>query len=204
MAPQFRPTPGAKGYQHSCTPVLSSIPLLATMELVDKVGFDAMREKGIALTNALEELLKSSKFYIPGSSTTVTLPASASGDAKAAPFPSADGHTSRETQVGFKILTPPAPWRGTQLSLFITPHLDTDGAGKGVMPRLFHRMLKRGLVGDEREPSVIRLSPVVLYNTFEEVGLAAQIVEESLEEEAEWMRRGGKAEEGEGVQRDLI
>jgi kynureninase len=150
MEPTFRPTPGAKGYQHSCTPVFSSIPLLATLQLIDKAGFDAMREKGIRLTNTLESLLQSSRFYIPpGTATSPT--------------------------VGFKILTPPAPWRGTQLSLFIV-------GSEGVMPRVFSRCIAQGLVGDERHPSVIRLSPVVLYNTFEEVGRAVGILEKALED----------------------
>jgi kynureninase len=149
MEPTFRPTPGAKGYQHSCTPVFSSIPLLATLELIEKAGFDAMRSKGIRLTDTLEDLLKASKFYIsPG----------------------------RERSLGFRILTPPPPWRGTQLSLFVV-------GDEGVMPRVFSRCLARGLVGDERHPNVIRLSPVVLYNTYQEVGRAVEILEKALEEE---------------------
>jgi kynureninase len=97
-------------------------------------------------------LLQASRFYIP---------------------PSTDETKDR---VGFKILTPPAPWRGTQLSLFIV-------GTKGVMPRVFSRCIAQGLVGDERHPSVIRLSPVVLYNTFEEVGRAVGILEKALGEE---------------------
>lgn len=170
MSPQFRPTPGAKGYQHSCTPVFSSIPLLATLELIDKASFPAMLEKQRVLTGAMESLLRASKFHRPDLST--------------------EADTSEE--VGFTILTPEYPWRGTQLSLFILPHRDDDGAGKGAMPRVFERMLKRGLVGDEREPSVLRLSPVVLYNRFEEVGQAVKILEEALEEEVEYQRSASK------------
>jgi len=170
MSPSFRPTPGAKGYQHSCTPVFSSIPLLATLELIDQATFPAMLQKQRLLTGALEALLRASKFYSPTSASPAPVP-----------FP------------------PEAPWRGTQLSLYITPHLGTDGGGKGVMPRVFARMLKRGLVGDEREPSVIRLSPVVLYNTFAEVGRAVRILEESLEEELEWQRLYGEEAEAEAV-----
>ncbi|WVQ85341.1 kynureninase [Cryptococcus sp. DSM 104549] len=152
MSPDFQPTPGAKGYQHSCTPVLSSIPLLATLELIDKVGFPNMLAKAKRLTGALEALLRASPLYVqPG----------------------------EDDKLGFRIITPDAPARGTQLSLEITP------TGQGVMPRVFDKMLKRGLVGDERQPNVIRLSPVVLYNTFEEVGRAVEIVEEALREEGE-------------------
>jgi kynureninase len=164
MAPTFRPTPGAKSFQHSCTPVLSSIPLLATLELIDKVGFPEMVAKGRRLTDTLESLLKASKYY-----------------------------DRPDGQVGFRIISPAAPWRGSQLSLFITP------AAQGVMPRVFNRMLKRGLVGDERQPNVIRLTPAVLYNTFEEVGKAVKILEESLEEE----EREGGSTEGQ-AERDIV
>lgn len=173
MSPQFRPTPGAKGYQHSCTPVFSSIPLLATLELIDRATFPAMLEKQRLLTGAMESLLKASKFYRPDASTDA----------------------SNSTEVGFTILTPEYPWRGTQLSLFVLPHREDDGAGKGSMPRVFERMLKKGLVGDEREPSVLRLSPVVLYNRFEEVGRAVKILEDALEAEVEYQQRPSGREE---------
>lgn len=171
MSPQFRPTPGAKGYQHSCTPVLSSIPLLATLELINKVSFPAMLAKQRVLTGSLEALLKASRFF-------------------RSPESKLDG------QVGFRILTPELPWRGTQLSIMILPQQESDGASKGVMPRVFTGMLKRGLVGDEREPSVIRLSPAVLYNTYTEVGKAVQILEEALEDEVAYQKkRGGGTED---------
>ncbi|KAK8865826.1 kynureninase [Kwoniella newhampshirensis] len=162
MSPDFQPTPGAKGYQHSCTPVLSSIPLLATLELIDKVGFSNMVAKGRRLTGTLVTLLETSPYYIDTSD------------------PKAD-----QSKVGFKILTPPAPYRGTQLSIAITPE------GHGTMPRVFSRMIQRGLVGDERQPSVIRLSPVVLYNRFEEIGRAVKIIEQALKEEEEWQKTNG-------------
>ena len=184
MAPTFRPTPGAQGYQHSCTPVFSSIPLLATLELIDNVSFESMLQKQRALTGALETLLRRSRFHRPQANTAVD----AEGGAE---------------KVGFKILTPEQPWRGTQLSLFISPHRPDDGAGKGSMPRVFSRMIKRGLVGDEREPSVIRLSPVVLYNTFQEVGRAVEILEAALEEEVQW-ESGRPIDSADGLQRDML
>ena len=186
MAPIFRPTPGAKGYQHSCTPVFSSIPLLATLELIEKVGFDAMLRKQKALTGTLERLLKQSKFYRP----------TASVDADSA-LPSGPSGSKGADMVGFKIFTPDYPWRGTQLSLFVLPHRSDDGAGRGSMPRVFGRMVKRGLIGDEREPSVVRLSPVVLYNTFQEVGRAVRILEAALEDEVDWELASGSESSGE-------
>jgi kynureninase len=179
MAPTFRPSPGAKAWQHSCTPVFSSIPLLATLELIDQVGFDNMREKSKRLTGLLEELLMASKYFVPSAAQ-------------------AEGRSSTESrsenQIGFKIITPPAPFRGTQLSLSITPDNDTE-----LMPKVFSRMLKKGLVGDERRPTVIRLSPVVLYNRFEEVGRAVEILEDALREEEEANGQGQVDDKGRDV-----
>jgi kynureninase len=56
-------------------------------------------------------------------------------------------------------------------------------------------------VGDERRPNVIRLSPVVLYNTFEDVGRAVEIFEEAIKAEGEG--EAGGPENGE-EQRDVI
>ena len=59
----------------------------------------------------------------------------------------------------FEILTPKDPEnRGCQLSLYLLKY------GKP----LFDELMKRGVLGDWREPDVIRLAPVPLYNTFEE------------------------------------
>jgi kynureninase len=138
-----------------------------------------MREKSKRLTGLLEELLMASKYFVPSAAQ-------------------AEGRSSTESrsenQIGFKIITPPAPFRGTQLSLSITPDNDTE-----LMPKVFSRMLKKGLVGDERRPTVIRLSPVVLYNRFEEVGRAVEILEEALREEEEANGQGQVDDKGRDV-----
>jgi kynureninase len=76
-----------------------------------------------------------------------------------------------------QIVTPADPaQRGCQLSLRVT---------RGAAParRVFQAMLSRGIVGDWREPDIIRLAPVPLYNGYEEVLRAvwtlAQIVSTS-------------------------
>jgi kynureninase len=70
-----------------------------------------------------------------------------------------------------EILTPIDPAsRGCQLSI----RVPSDG------PRLFDALRARGVVGDFRQPDVIRLAPVPLYNSYREVWLAAQIIRELL------------------------
>jgi kynureninase len=60
--------------------------------------------------------------------------------------------------------------RGCQLSLY----LNKDGR------KIFNRIIKAGVIADWREPNVIRLAPVPLYNTFEEVFRFGEIFKKSL------------------------
>jgi kynureninase len=71
----------------------------------------------------------------------------------------------------FEIITPQDhKERGCQLSLFTLKY------GKD----LFDQLVKRGVVGDWREPDVIRLAPVPLYNTFEEQFRFSEILRDSI------------------------
>jgi kynureninase len=70
-----------------------------------------------------------------------------------------------------EIITPEDPAeRGCQLSLLI------HRGGKAV----FDEFYKNGVVGDWRNPNVIRLAPTPLYNSFQDVFRFAQILEQSL------------------------
>ena len=67
-----------------------------------------------------------------------------------------------------RILTPSDPnQRGCQLSLLVAE----DGK------RLFTYLTEAGIIGDWREPDCIRLAPVPLYNTFEEVWQVGQALD---------------------------
>lgn len=71
----------------------------------------------------------------------------------------------------FTSITPANPKeRGCQLSLL------TKKNGK----KIFDRITKAGVIADWREPNVIRVAPVPLYNTFEEVFLFAEIFKDAL------------------------
>lgn len=71
----------------------------------------------------------------------------------------------------FTILTPSNPKeRGCQLSIFIRKN------GK----KVFSKLTKAGVVTDWREPGVIRVAPVPLYNTFEEVFRFGEIFKKAL------------------------
>ncbi len=65
-----------------------------------------------------------------------------------------------QSKVKIEIITPKNPEeRGCQLSLIVPEH------GK----KLFDFLMKNGIIGDWREPDVIRLAPVPLYNSFMDV-----------------------------------
>lgn len=66
-----------------------------------------------------------------------------------------------------KIITPANPEeRGCQLSIFMKQN------GK----KLFQQLNNAGVIADWREPNVIRIAPVPLYNTFEEVYRVGEII----------------------------
>jgi len=58
MRPEFRASPGARGWQVSNPPILSSAPLIASLEIFRAAGIERLREKSIALTGFLEHLLE--------------------------------------------------------------------------------------------------------------------------------------------------
>ncbi|MFC0679282.1 kynureninase [Lysobacter korlensis] len=136
MGPQFVPTPGAEGWQLSNPPVLALAPLRASLDLFDRAGMPALREKSRSLTGYLESLIRDSL-----------------GDV-------------------LQVLTPAEPARrGCQLSLRVAGGRDAGRA-------LFDYLASRGVLGDWREPDVIRISPAPLYNTHADVLRFARTVAE--------------------------
>jgi kynureninase len=136
--PAFDPTGGAPGWQISNPPILSTAPLLASLEIFQRAGMRALREKSLNLTGFLQRLI-------------------------AELLPEA-----------VQIITPEAPeQRGCQLSLRIAR---TTGQANGCRERLE----LEGVIGDWREPDVLRLAPVPLYNSFGDVLAAAGALSRSL------------------------
>ena len=78
-----------------------------------------------------------------------------------------------EVKKAFRIITPSDPEaRGTQLSVLLQP---------GRMEILSDLLEDAGIVVDKRKPDVIRVAPVPLYNTYEEVWKFVQIFHRALE-----------------------
>ncbi|MGY0557000.1 kynureninase [Lysobacter sp. A421] len=132
MGPRFVPTAGAEGWQLSNPPILALAPLRASLDLFDRVGMHALREKSQRLTGYLESLINQRL-----------------GDV-------------------LQILTPTEPGqRGCQLSIRVR-------GGREQGRALFDHLAANGVLGDWREPDVIRISPAPLYNTHQDVFRFAQ------------------------------
>ena len=139
MEPEYTPNEGALGWQSSCTGVLAMAPYLASVEMFDEIGMEALMKKRDLITAYLEFIVE---------------------------------ETAKETGTNLEIITPRnQAERGSQLSVVL------HGEGK----ELFHYLMKQGVVTDWREPAVIRLAPVPLYTTFEEMYEFGQILKTGIQ-----------------------
>jgi kynureninase len=77
-----------------------------------------------------------------------------------------DEAIKQNPDLNIKIITPPMPHRAAQLSMLAGVN------GK----KLFDFLTKNGVIADWREPEVIRIAPVPLYNTFSEAFEFAEIL----------------------------
>ena len=137
-APQFDPIAGAQGWQISNPPILSTAPLLASLQIFQRAGMRALRAKSIALTGFMQKLIEE--------------------------------HLHGQVEV----VTPSEPQqRGCQLSLRL--------ARPAAEARRCHEALTAaGVVGDWREPDVLRLAPIPLYNSFADVLAAVDILAQAV------------------------
>lgn len=69
-------------------------------------------------------------------------------------------------QIAFEIITPPGKQRGSQLSVVFSK----DGK------KVFDYLFKNGVMTDWREPDVIRMAPVALYNSFTDIYRFGQVL----------------------------
>jgi kynureninase len=136
--PKFDPIDGAQGWQISNPPILSTAPLLASLQIFERAGLPALRKKSIALTGFMQRLIE---------------------------------ERLREL---VEIITPGDPeQRGCQLSLRIA-------RPAAQARRCLEQLAAAGVIGDWREPDVLRLAPIPLYNSFAEVLAAVDILAQAV------------------------
>lgn len=156
MQKGFKPMQTAEAWQISNAPVLSMAAHKASVDIFDEVGMDALCEKRDKLTAYLEFIIEdiNSKLEIEDSRTH-----------------SESNNTEQTRNSKLEIITPrDKSQRGCQLSIV------AHGRGK----ELFKTLLNEGVISDWREPNVIRVAPVPMYNSFEDVWRFGQILQKSL------------------------
>ncbi len=138
MGPEFMPIEGAEGWQVSNPPILSTAPLLASLDIFKRGGIERLREKSVLLTGFLQALIEG---LLPD-------------------------------QVD--IITPKEPAdRGCQLSLRLA--CDTHDA-----KRCHERLTAAGVIGDWREPDILRWAPTPLYTSYSDVFTAVDELTRAL------------------------
>jgi kynureninase len=136
--PRFRSIPGAEGWQLSNPPILSTAPLLASLEIFERAGMAALERKSLALTGFLRSLIQ------------------------------------EQLTQDVDIITPQAPGAfSCQLSLRIARPADEA-------KRCQQRLTDAGVIGDWREPDILRLAPIPLYNSFSDVCAAVAALKQAV------------------------
>ncbi len=132
MGPQFTPMAGAQGWQISNPPILSTAPLLASLDVFQRAGMTRLREKSISLTGFMQSLIE---HLLPRAVHIVT------------PGPASE----RGCQLSLRLALPPPQARRCQ-----------------------ERLIAAGVIGDWREPDILRWAPVPLYNSYRDVFSAVE------------------------------
>jgi kynureninase len=156
MAHKYDEASGAPGFGVSNVNPLMVACVHASLQLFQRAGgVHTLRRKSMLLTTYLELLLRKKGLLCE----------SAEGSRLA----------SGSRPPLLKLVTPSDPKRrGCQLSLRV-------GGRPGLTMRALEEALRhRGVVGDAREPDVIRISPVPLYNSFTDVHRAVAALQDAL------------------------
>jgi kynureninase len=140
MEKGFVPMPGAEGWQLSTPAMFLYAAHRASLEIVEKAGWENIVKKAQLLNSYLWYMLQQM--------------------------------LSKKTKKHIEFITPWQPeQRGCQLSMLMLHN------GKAV----YKGLMDAGIMVDWREPDVIRLAPVSLYNTFEEIWVFTHTLDRLLE-----------------------
>jgi len=160
MEPLFRPANGIAAWQISNPPILAAAPLIASLAIFQDARIERLRAKSIELTGFLEFLVErlgpDARFITPR------------------------GVDARGCQISIRIAGSSKDATGSPNDAAAPSYRATASPTRG--RRVFERLGERGVVCDWRDPDVIRVAPVPLYNTFEEVFRFSEHLAEVLRE----------------------
>lgn len=140
MQKGFKPSFGAEGWQLSNAQILPMAVHKASLEIFEQAGMENLRAKSEKLTGFATNLIAQ---YNQENNQN-------------------DNYkdNSKQNYPKITIITPQnIAEKGCQLSLIISEN------GKNI----FNKLTEKGVIADWREPNVIRITPVPLYNSFEDV-----------------------------------
>lgn len=173
MAHGYDEAPGARGFGVSNVNPLMVASVYGSLEVFRKAGgIKRLRRKSILLTGFLEALLVRRGLLAAAADAGV-----ADGGGGVSGVPQAGG-------ASLQLVTPRDPSRrGCQLSLRVLPAPARDDGKPPLTMRALEEVLRTRycLVGDAREPDIVRLSPTPLYNTFTDVWRAVAALEDALQ-----------------------
>ncbi|MFT3685760.1 MAG: kynureninase [Phycisphaerales bacterium] len=159
MGPEFMPSNTADAWSLSNPPIMALTPVRVSLEIFDKVGMAALRAKSEKMAGYLRSLVEQVARDAKAPSSAAAKPA--------APSPSEQGEGG-----AVKFITPrEMASRGCQLSIAVR-------VGE---PRALHRAPSAaGVVSDFREPDVVRVAPVPLYNSYHDCWRFATILQKAM------------------------
>jgi len=164
MPRQYERAVGAGQFVHSNPDVLSVISLYSSLQLFASYpgGMSSLRQRSEELTGYLEVCLQ-------GLSSYVDVREAAEWGERS------EEEEGRGRRVAFTIITPPLPaHRGAQLSLLFLP------PASGALQLVARQLLQRGIVADQRNPDLLRLAPVPLYNSFDDCRKAVRALDDII------------------------
>jgi len=205
MAHAFEAAAGASAFGVSNVNPLLVACVHASLSLFrDAGGIAKLRRKSLLLTAYLEALLRSRGLLLSGPAASGAAKADAASGASGAsgtsgasgasggkngsssssssssPPGGSGGARRGRPKATLRLLTPAEPSRrGCQLSLRVIPSAAASGPPL-TMRALEKAMHAKGVVGDSREPDVMRLAPVPLYNSFGDVRKVVDALEACL------------------------
>jgi kynureninase len=153
MEKGFKPIPTAEGWQLSTPSLLLYALHKSALDIFEEAGWRNLQAKRVLLNNYLWFILDE-----VNKSSSQRIPARPAGRIEFITPRTEDEH-------------------GCQISLLMPE------SGKPDSPtgrEIFNRLTEQGVITDWREPNVIRIAPVPLYNTFEEVWQFGNIIQSIL------------------------